>query len=244
MERLREWFDNFQCVPKSMVADMAFANGDMERFYAYWGIRFLATGPRTPWPNRAEAAVRLFKRTFHLLATAKMDPTLPEPSLRQLCRMVCWARNTQLTMSGFSPLELATGRRPPDLVDLENAKPDQLTVDPLPRERLDRALRLEAQQAHLRARQMDDIRHDMARRMLPSDGPYKQGDRVYFWIQDVKGVRGPGQWMKGRVMSQEGPMVTLEATSNGRQFVAKVNQSKVKRDYDTWHDVPLPPTLE
>ncbi len=104
LEHLRDWMDNNQCVPTCVVADMAFANGDMDRFYRHWNIRFLPTGPRTPWPNRAESAVRLFKRMYHLLSNANLDPTLPEPTLRQLCRVLCYARNTQLTQSGFSPL--------------------------------------------------------------------------------------------------------------------------------------------
>ena len=70
MDILREWMDNFQCVPKCMVADMAFATKDLDRFYRHWGIHLVTLGPRTPWPNRAESAVRLFKRMFNLLVTA------------------------------------------------------------------------------------------------------------------------------------------------------------------------------
>ena len=39
------------------------------------------------------------------------------------------ARNCQLTVSGYSPLETATGRRPPDLLDVETGSPEQLSVD-------------------------------------------------------------------------------------------------------------------
>jgi hypothetical protein len=35
-------------------------------------------------------------------------------------------------------------------------------------------------------------------------------------------------------------MVTVE--TNGT--ITRVNQSKVRRDHDPWHDVPLPPILE
>ncbi len=171
MEALREWMDNKDCRPKHLVADRAFATGDMDRFLCHYNIQFMDIGARTPWPNRAESAVRLFKRMFHLLSTARIDPGLPAPTLRQLCCAICWARNAQLTMSGFSPVELATGRRRPDIADVETAQPDQLSSDPLPSDRLDRALRLEAMQAHLRARQMEDVRHDVARRLRPSDGP-------------------------------------------------------------------------
>ena len=39
-------------------------------------------------------------------------------------------QNTQLTISGYSPLEVATGRRPPDLFDVEKANPEQLSATP------------------------------------------------------------------------------------------------------------------
>ena len=72
-----EWMENFQCIPKCIVGDMAFTNGDAQTLYIHHGIHFIATGPRTPWPNRAKSAVRLFRRTFDILSTAKLDPTLP-----------------------------------------------------------------------------------------------------------------------------------------------------------------------
>ena len=46
----------------------------------------------------------------------------------------CWARNTTLTISGYTPIELATRRRPTDHSDLELMKPDQLSAVDLPRD--------------------------------------------------------------------------------------------------------------
>ena len=40
-------------------------------------------------------------------------------TIRQAVKMTVWARNTQLTISGYSPLEVPTGRRPPDLFDVD-----------------------------------------------------------------------------------------------------------------------------
>ncbi|OLP79444.1 hypothetical protein AK812_SmicGene40280 [Symbiodinium microadriaticum] len=41
------------------------------------------------------------------------------------------ARNCQLTISGYSPLEIATGRRQPDLMDVETGTPpEQLSSNP------------------------------------------------------------------------------------------------------------------
>ena len=44
--------------------------------------------------------------------------------------MTAWARNTQITVSGYSTLEVATGRRPSDLFDVETANPEQLSSAP------------------------------------------------------------------------------------------------------------------
>ena len=89
-----------------------------------------------------------------------------------------WARNTQLTVSGYSPLEIATGRRPPDLLDIETSDPAQLSVDPLLKIKQQLELQRLALRAHQEARQAADLRHDMAKRTMPSDGPYKPGDKV------------------------------------------------------------------
>ena len=88
-------------------------------------------GPRTPWPNRAETAVRLFKRTWSIMAQALADEGYAEKvTVRQAVKKVAWARNCQLTVSDYSPLEIATGRRPPDLFDVETSTPEQLSANP------------------------------------------------------------------------------------------------------------------
>ena len=51
-------------------------------------------------------------------------------TIRQAVKMTDWARNTQLTISGYSPLAVATGRRPLDLFDVETANPEQLSATP------------------------------------------------------------------------------------------------------------------
>ena len=38
--------------------------------------------------------------------------------------------------------------------------------------------------AHQEARQSIDLRKDLARRVMPSDGPYQKGDRVFVWHKD------------------------------------------------------------
>ena len=45
-------------------------------------------------------------------------------TVRQAVKKVAWARNCQLAVSGYSPLQIATGRRPPDLFDVQTSTPD------------------------------------------------------------------------------------------------------------------------
>eukprot|EP00971_Amphidinium_carterae_P152431 3020772-Amphidinium_carterae.1 len=64
----------------------------------------LPTGARTPWPNRAETAVRLFKQQLaKVCEEARNDKSLALITARDVVRECCWARNTQLTISGYSP---------------------------------------------------------------------------------------------------------------------------------------------
>ena len=144
-----------------------------------------------------------------------------------------WARNTQLTVSGYSPLEIATGRRPPDLLDIETSDPAQLSVDPLPEDKTQLELQRLALRAHQEARQAADLRHDMAKRTMPSDGPYKPGDKVFVWSSPVNAnsiaskAWKKERWIRGTVISQEGAMVNVHVDNS----VMRVNQSKVRRDH-------------
>ena len=151
-------------------------------------------------------------------------------------KMTAWARNTQLTISGYSPLEVATGRRPPDLFDVETANPEQLSATPPDEDLSTLALQRLALRAHQEARQSADLRHDMARRTMPSDGPYKQGDEVFYWHQDSSKFKDKGKWTRGKILSQEGAMVHIHTD----KAVVRINQSKVRRDHDEWHDVSIP----
>ena len=43
----------------------------------------------------------------------------------------------------------------------------------------------------------------MARRTMPSDGPYKHGDEVFYWRQDSGKFKDKGRWIRGKVLSQD-----------------------------------------
>ena len=237
LTHLRSWNEQNNCIPKAIVGDEAFFSDEFLEYYKFHGIKDLPCGPRTPWPNRAETAVRLFKKQWTIMATSlEGDERFNGVTIRQAVKMTAWARNTQLTISGYSPLEIATGRRPPDLFDVETANPEQLTSEPPEEDVSTLALQRLALRAHQEARQAADLRHDMARRTMPSDGPYKQGDEVFYWHQDSSKFKEKGKWIRGKVLSQEGAMVHLHTN----KAVIRVNQSRVRRDHDEWHDVSIP----
>ena len=237
LTHLRSWNEQNNCIPKAIVGDEAFFSDEFLEYYKFHGIKDLPCGPRTPWPNRAETAVRLFKKQWTIMAMSlEGDERFKGVTIRQAVKMTAWARNTQLTISGYSPLEIATGRRPPDLFDVETANPEQLTSEPPEEDVSTLALQRLALRAHQEARQAADLRHDMARRTMPSDGPYKQGDEVFYWHQDSSKFKDKGKWIRGKVLSQEGAMVHLHTN----KAVIRVNQSKVRRDHDEWHDVSIP----
>ena len=73
-----------------------------------------------------------------------------------------------MTISGYSPLEIATGRQPPDLLDVETATPEQLSTDPGQEEFDLQALQRIALRSHQEARQLADLKHDLAKRVRPS----------------------------------------------------------------------------
>ena len=237
LTHLRSWNEQNNCIPRAIVGDEAFFSDEFLEYYKFHGIKDLPCGPRTPWPNRAETAVRLFKKQWTIMAMSlEGDERFNGVTIRQAVKMTAWARNTQLTISGYSPLEIATGRRPPDLFDVETANPEQLTSEPPEEDVSTLALQRLALRAHQEARQAADLRHDMARRTMPSDGPYKQGDEVFYWHQDSSKFKDKGKWIRGKVLSQEGAMVHLHTN----KAVIRVNQSKVRRDHDEWHDVSIP----
>ena len=100
-------------MPKGVVGDQAFFQDMLRDSYKFHGITPYPCGPRTPWPNRAETAVRLFKRAWVYMDKSLEDEGFVDKvTVRQAVKNVVWARNCQLTVSGYSPLEIATGRRP------------------------------------------------------------------------------------------------------------------------------------
>ena len=68
---------------------------------------FFSTGPYTPWPNRAEAAVRVFKETLHdLCSQIGSAPELKQVTVRELLRKTAAGRNSMVTYGGKLLLSL------------------------------------------------------------------------------------------------------------------------------------------
>ena len=87
------------------------------------------------------------------------------------------------------------------LVRLKTHHPEQLSVPVSSLEQMDQTLQNMAMKSYL-ARQRADLRRDIAARLLPTEGPYSPGDRVYYWQVDnskIKHVVTSGRWYKARV---------------------------------------------
>ena len=54
--------------------------------------------------------------------------------------------------------------------------------------------------AHLEAWQSADVRCDLAQRVLPSDGPYHHGDRVFVWVDGKAKCKNARRWATARVI--------------------------------------------
>ena len=172
-------------------------------------------GPQTPWPNRAEAAVRLFKQQVRLtLDGVRADPKCNPFTFGMLLRMASLTRNSMVTFGGVTPLEMAFGRRPPDIIGVDNADPAQLTAE-VPRSEVSiEATRKIAMKAYLEARQSEDLRRDIASKLQFTDGPFFPGDKIFYWNPNAGKIKPHGgkssSWIKGKVISQDGSMITID----------------------------------
>ena len=233
---LQEYFETYQLNPKYIVADQAFMGTEMENYHSRHNIRPISLGPGTPWPNRAEAAIRMFKKQVSL----KDDPLLANITYKQLLRQACISRNTMVTHGGVTPIELAFGRRPADITAIELMNPAQMTTEAPAPERQIEALRSLAMRKFLEAKQSDDLRRDIASKLQLSDGPFFPGDKVYYWTEDKSKIKSDGshggKWIKGKLVSVDGSMVGVDLGTR----IVKVNISKIRKDHNPIEDVDVP----
>ena len=123
--------DTFQMNPKTTCADTVFHHPHDFQLYRMHNVKRIPDGPHTPWSIRAEMGVRLFKKFLLALvdtASKNLDQTtLAQITPAQLMRKAAMVRNTQVTLSGKTPMELAMGRKPRDLFNPASMNPEQLT---------------------------------------------------------------------------------------------------------------------
>ena len=89
---------------------------------------------------------------------------------------------------------------------------------------MDQTLQKMGMEYYLEARQRADLRRDIVARLLPTEGPYSPGDRVYYWQVDKRKIKHgvtSGRWYKARVLSQEGAICVIDTGTT----VLRVNQS-------------------
>ena len=231
---LRNYFDQYHPQPKSVVADQAFMTDTWEHFYQSLDITPISLGPNTPWPNRAEAAVRLLKAQLKIMLSSikagTAPATLKKVTYRQLVKAAATVRNQTVTYGGVTPLELAFGRRPADLIQLDVATPTQLTIDRNEEELTAIQIKQLSKQSFQEARQSEDIRRDLAQNLRMSSKPLQVKDKVFYWQEDKSKIRSDGSkggiWLEGKVISIEGAMVGLDL---GTRLI-KVNMTKLRKD--------------
>ena len=133
--------------------------------------------------------------------------TLKKVTYRQLVKAAATVRNQTFTYGGVTPLELAFGRRPADLIQLDVATPTQLTIDRNEEELTAIQIKQLSKQAFQEARQSEDIRQDLAQNLRMSSKPLQVKDKVFYWQEDKSKIRSDGSkggiWLKGKVISIE-----------------------------------------
>ena len=79
INHIRTWIEENNCMPKAIVADEKFHTSEFTEFYRFHGIVPYPLGPRTPWPNTAETAVRLFKRQWMIKSKIIIEEPFKTP---------------------------------------------------------------------------------------------------------------------------------------------------------------------
>ena len=177
-----------------------------------------------------------------MLKTIGDTPSLKDVTYRQLLRQALETRNSMVTFGGVSPIEMAFGRRPADVVGPDTQSPEELTAGIPAPEAAAHAPRHLAMKSYLEARQSADLRQDIASRLRLSDGPFVPGDKIYYWTEDKSKIKSDGshggKWIKGKILTAEGSMANIDLGTRLR--VIKVNTSKLRKDHNPLEDVHVP----
>ena len=228
--------DTFQMNPNAICADMAFHHPhDMPAFYRMLhNVKRIPTRPRTPWPNRVEMGARLFTKfllAFVDTASKNLDQnTLSQITPAQLMRKKATVRNTPITLSGKTPVELATGRRPRDLLDPASTIPEQLTSTPTKQDLLKEEIQKLATKTQLEVHQREDIRRDHAERMKFVPPDLRARENVFYWQEDPSKIhqgRKSGKWLKVEIIAIKGPLAVINTGSTILRYCGSGRSSRL-----------------
>ena len=135
--------------------------------------------------TRAEMGVRLFKKILLALVdttSQNLDQTtLAQITHAQLMRKAATVRNTQVTLSGKTPMELTMGHKLRDVLDPASMNPQQLTSTPTKQDLLNEEIRKLALKTHLEVQQREDIRRHLVKRMKFVPRDIRAGEHVFYW---------------------------------------------------------------
>ena len=148
--------------------------------------------------------------------------------------------NTQVTSSGKTPLELAMGRKPRDLLDPAAMNPEQT---PTKQDLLNEEIQKLAMQNHLEVQQREDIRRDLAERMKCVPPNLRAREQVFYWQEDPSKIqqgRKSGKWLKVEIISVKGSMAVV----NTGATIFQANIGKLRRHLDTVDLEELPDSRE
>ena len=174
-------------------------------------------------------------------------------------------RNTQMTLSGKTPMELALGRRPRDLLDPASMNPEQLTSTPTKQDLLNEEdlldpasmnpeqltstptkqdlvneeIRKKAMRTHLQVQQREDIRRDLAERMKFVPHDHRARESVFYLQEDQSKIQQgwkSGEWLKVEIIAVKGPMTVINTGAN----IVQANVSNLRRPFGTVQLKELP----
>ena len=169
--------------------------------------------------------------------------TLAQITPAQLMRKAATVRNTQVTVSGRTPIELAMGRKPRDLLDPASMNPEQRTSTPTKQDLLNEEILKVAVQTHLEVQQREHIRRDLAERMKFVSPALRTGEHVFYWQEDPSKIqqgRKSGKWLKVEIIAVKGSMAVV----NTGATILQANISKLRGPLDTVDLEELPDSRE
>ena len=127
--------------------------------------------------------VRLCKKFQSALvdtASKNLDQTTPaQITPAQPMRKAATVRNTQVSLSGETPVDLALGRTPRDLMDPAFMNPEQITSTPTKQDLLHEEIQKLAMTTRLEVQQREDTRRDLAERMKFVPPDLRVGENVF-----------------------------------------------------------------